>query len=301
MSADGLTLAVVGHGNTGQLVSIFRLDATAKAVTPMAKDFGPGGTLNAAALTPDGRRIAVGAKLAGTLLLLDTATGRLIAQHGPLTRRPSAAMAFSGDGTKLATADAEGTIKIWADPQKLNSKSTALLTLKGHQGAINRVGFSMRWQAAHHDERRQDGQGLGPGKCRRGHPAVGGRSGDWSLVARFSPDGQLIAAADGSSVRLWDAATGRLVRELPAGDKGRVSSVAFSPTDSRLLAVGYGGEADVSHVALWDIDAGTELARLPGATDLPGFQVNDEQRRGRCLAFSPDGKYLVAGFGSKQC
>ena len=94
-------------------------------------------------------------------------------------------------------------------------------------------------------------------------------------VARFSPDGQLIAAATGSSVRLWDAATGRLVRELSPGEKGRVSSVAFSPTDNRLLAVGYGGQADVSYVALWDIDAGTELARLTGATDLPDFPVNE--------------------------
>ena len=75
-------------------------------------------------------------------------------------------------------------------------------------------------------------------------------------------------------MRLWDAATGRLVRELSAGDKGRVYSVAFSPTDNRLLAVGYGGQADVSYVALWDIDAGTELARLPGATDLPDFRLD---------------------------
>ena len=108
------------------------------------------------------------------------------------------------------------------------------------------------------------------------------RSGDRRFVARFSPDGQLIAAADGSSVRLWDAATGRLVRELSAGDKSRIYSVAFSPTDNRLLAVGYGGQADVSYVALWDIDAGTELARLPGATDLPGFRVDEYSRRGRC-------------------
>ena len=102
-------------------------------------------------------------------------------------------------------------------------------------------------------------------------------------------------------MRLWDAATGRLVRELSAGDKSRVFSVAFSPTDNRLLAVGYGGQADVSYVALWDIDAGTELARLPGATDLPDFPVDANSGVVGALAFSPDGKYLVAGFGSKYC
>ena len=63
-------------------------------------------------------------------------------------------------------------------------------------------------------------------------------------------------------MRLCDAATGRLVRELRAGDESvSVFSVAFSPTDHRLLAVGYGGHVDVSYVALWDIDAGTELVR----------------------------------------
>ena len=77
-------------------------------------------------------------------------------------------------------------------------------------------------------------------------------------------------------------------------------SVAFSPTDHRLLAVGYGGAADVSHVALWDIDAGTELTRLPGATDLPNFEVTEHNVAVGAVAFSPDGKYLVAGFGSRM-
>ena len=119
LSADGLTLAVVGHGPSGALFSIFRLDATTKTVTPLAKDVGVGGTLSASALSPDGQRIAVGAMLSGALSVFDTATGRLIAGHRSAHASPISAIAFSGDGAKLATADAEGTIKIWADAQKL--------------------------------------------------------------------------------------------------------------------------------------------------------------------------------------
>jgi len=297
LSADGLTLAVVGHGGTGNQFSIFRLDATAKTVTPQAKDAGAGGTLSAAALSPDGRLIAVGAKLSGSVFVFDTATGRPIAQHGSAHASPISAMTFSGDGFKLVTADVGGTIKIWEDARKLTSKRAASITLKGHEAAITHVGSSSAGKqlvstSADKTARVWDMDHTGAAI------RVLERSGNGCNVARFSPDGQWIAAADGSSVRLWDAATGKLVRELSAGDKGRVYFVALSTTDNRLLAVGYGGRADVSYVALWDIDAGRELARLPGATDLPDFRLDANNGVVGALAFSPDGKYLVAGFGS---
>src|SRR5262249_28455456 len=80
--------------------------------------------------------------------------------------------------------------------------------------------------------------------------------------------------------------------------------VAFSPADNRLLAVGYGarefsGQTGISYVALWDIDAPAELARLPGATDLPDFAVSEFRGAVSALAVSPDGKYLAAGSGTK--
>src|SRR4029077_19271661 len=60
-----------------------------------------------------------------------------------------------------------------------------------------------------------------------------------------------------------------------------------------------GGQADVSFVGLWDIDAGIELARLPGAADLSDIPSKDEYAGAvGALAFSPDGKHLVAGFGA---
>ena len=242
-------------------------------MTTLAKDLkAEGESLHASALSPDGQRIAVGCKLAGSLFVLDTATGRSIAKYGSAHASPISAIAFSADGTKLATADVEGTIKIWADAQKLTAKSTALWTLKGHQGTITSVNFSSDGKrlasgSADKTARVWDLENAGAAIRPLGHS-----SGDcW--VARFSADGQLIAAADGSRVRLWDAATGRLVRDLSAGDTSRVFSVAFSPTESNLLATGHGGQANLSYVSLRDIHTGTEIARLPGATDLPGFKV----------------------------
>jgi WD40 repeat protein/tetratricopeptide (TPR) repeat protein len=297
LSADGLTLAVVAHGIGDVQFSIFRLDETAKNVNPLAKDVGWNGTQAGSALSPDGQRIALGHLFSGGLRVFDTTTGREIAQHSSAHASSISAIAFSSDGAKLATGDAEGTIKIWQDAQKLTSKSAALVTLKGHQGTITAARFSSDGQrlvttSADKTARVWDLENAGAAIR-----PLEGASRDWSYAARFSPDGHWIASASGNRLRLWDAATGRLARELSAGDNNSIFSVAFSPTDNRLLAVGHGGQADDSYVALWDIDAPAELVRLSGATDLADFAAGANSRVVGALAFSPDGKYLVAGFG----
>jgi WD40 repeat protein len=53
----------------------------------------------------------------------------------------------------------------------------------------------------------------------------------------FSPDGKLVATADNTEVKLWDAATGKEVRTLETKLKGP-SCVAFSP-DGKHIAVGF--------------------------------------------------------------
>ncbi len=299
LTPDGLTLAVVGSGRLGHDFSIYRLDAKTQTVTPLAKDVGGDGTKRASALSQDGQRIAVGYALSGSLAVFDTTTGRFLGRHGSAHASPISAIAFSSDGAKLATGDNEATIKIWADVPKITSKSVAQLTLKGHQGAIRNVSFSSdgkRLVSGSADKTARVWDLETAGAAIRPLEFAFGRCD----VACFSPDGQLIATSGGPSVRLWDAATGRLVRVLSAGDRSSIYSVAFSPTDHRLLAVGHGGPGAGSAVALWDIDAGRELLRLPGATDLPNFRGDENASVVGALAFSPDGKHLVAGFGNKH-
>ena len=192
-------------------------------------------------------------------------------------------MAFSGDGAKLATADAEGTIKIWADAQKLTSKSTALLDAQGpsrgdHIPSVFRA-MASGSSATSADKTARVWDLENAGAAIRPLERSDGRC----LVARFSPDGQLIAAARRQQrVRLWDAATGQLVRELSAGDKGRIYSVAFSPTDNRLLAVGYGGHEPTFLMSRCGTSMPERNSRGCRERPICPASVATNSRRGRC-------------------
>ena len=81
---------------------------------------------------------------------------------------------------------------------------------------------------------------------------------------------------DDGSLRLLDAATGAVIRNL--GNVSRFTSAAdFSP-DNRLLA----GPGDRESILLWDVKTGQEKAKFIGPYRSP-----------RTLAFAPDGKTLA--------
>jgi WD40 repeat protein len=99
--------------------------------------------------------------------------------------------------------------------------------------------------------------------------------------AVFSPDGKRAATASwDNKARVWDAGSGKLLRELP--HRQVVTSVRFSP-DGTIIATGSGdGTAYV-----WDADSGHLLGELQPHIPKQQFSFTTN------VEFSPDGQTLV--------
>jgi len=122
----------------------------------------------------------------------------------------------------------------------------------------------------------------------------------WIRAVEISPDGKLFASiADDMVLRLWEAETGQLVREMqghepltPQHFPSMLYAAEFSP-DGRLIATG----DRVGHIVIWDVQTGKQLYTLESPEN---YTWDPRQRRRsiggiRSLAFSPDGKQLAVG------
>ena len=116
--------------------------------------------------------------------------------------------------------------------------------------------------------------------------------------AVFSPDGRLVATGAGSSVIVWDVATGREVRRLDGnGEPEGYQDMtwmwgAFSP-DTRLFAVGNG-----ENLRLWALQSGKLLRFNTTAGDYDAFfpLANGASP----IAFSPDSKQVIVARTGKR-
>jgi WD40 repeat protein/serine/threonine protein kinase len=190
-------------------------------------------------------------------------------------------VAFSPDGARLASASADGTVKVWDVVS-----GQPLRTLKGHAGQLGSVAFSPDGTliaSASADMTGKD-KTIKLWDAASGQPlrTLNGHTG-WVWSVAFSPDGKRLASASwDETVKVWDTGTAQVLYTL-RGHAGKVCSVAFSPDGTRLASAGQD-----KTVKLWDAGSGQELRTLKGH---PGLVAS--------VAFSPDGKQLASASGDK--
>lgn len=246
------------------------------------------GEVASLAIGADGRRLAVGLINRPTrnrpqpnisAVILDSDTLRTVAT---LTGQQGAvgSVAFSGDGTRLATASADGVwlwdaaagreIRRWSgdrEPLAVSLTRDGSLVAAGFAGLPGGHGGGLLvWPVAGRD-----------GSA--GSPVMTANSATATPAIAFTADASRIVSGGGDGlVRIWDVRSGQEIAAL-SGHDAAVQAVALSPDGRRIASAG----ADRT-LRIWDTDTHDLLLTLR----LTGPPV---QR----LAFSADGSRLAAG------
>jgi WD40 repeat protein/transcriptional regulator with XRE-family HTH domain len=253
------------------------------------------------AFSPHGTLLAT-ADADGTVQLWNTTTRQEVGaplsagfsvENGGQSVLGVAAVAFSLDGTLLASADDNGTVTLW-DPATGQKVGAPITVGTGTQGGVRGVAFSpdgtllatadadgtvQLWNPA---TRQEVGAPLSAGPSAQNRAPVNG--------VAFSPHGTLLASVDGDgTVRLWNPATGQEVGAPITAVAIAASGVAFSP-DGTLLATGY-GDGD-GNVRLWN-PATRKAPHAPLTAD-PASGLNGSLTGVLGVAFSPRGTLLAS-------
>ena len=245
----------------------------------------------AIAFSPDGIHIAVSSNIG--IWLYDAKTGRELAllDTQSIWGNP---LAFSPDGTKLASGSVDKTVKLWDISTGKN-----MSTLTGHTDMVESIAFSpdgTKLASGSQDETvrlwdvstganinilgkidntsaavqmLQIFSGRGPSSTQRKSPVTS---------VAFSPDGTKLASGElGGMVKLWDVSSGENINTFH-GPRGLSTSVAFSPDGTKLAS------GSDNTVELWEVETGKHIHTFQG-----------DGRALMSVAFSPNGTRLVSG------
>jgi RNA polymerase sigma factor (sigma-70 family) len=307
---DGKMLASLGGGG------IVRLEEVATGAELLRSRF-PADIMGAIALSADGSQLAVATGPNTRKVFVWEWQAGKAPREIKASPRGARSVAFSPDGTVLATGDnGQEGIRLWAvaDGRLLrrlggldgwglhqvcfspDGKYIAGTSRKGLRLWDPKTGKEVRRMAGLRsgasfpvfsaDSRRL--AALGDGVLRVWDVATGKELHPYpdahlqapSFVALLA-GGAAVTAADDGAVRVWDSATGRQRRKFDLADD-MVRAVAVSP-DGRWLATSELGSRHA--VRLWDLRTGRAVYRLAGHGRLGGR---------RALAFTPDGKRLAS-------
>jgi WD40 repeat protein len=238
-----------------------------------------------AAFSPDGRMIAAMTESRGAVVLIDAATGQPTgrALEVPGGQRYLSTMAFSPDGSTIATGTDNGSVLLW-DVRTRKQRGTPLA---GHEGFVRTLSYSPDGSILASGAEDATGMllwDLASGQ-RIGGPLIA-HPGAEANVVQFLRKGAGLLSYSPTEVAVWDLDGVTLGQRVTGAHNGRVHELASSP-DGRLLA---SAGNDDGTVRLWDI-----ARRHPVGAPLRSgaSSVSD-------LDISRDGRLLAAGTFDQQ-
>ncbi len=206
------------------------------------------------AISPDGSTVAA-AEYNNTVALLDAVTGKQLAT---LRGHTSAVtwIAFSNSGRRIVTSGDDHSVRTWDA-----TTGDAIKTLaRGENFYTDAVAYS------------PDDQHVVSGGLTRltVYNATSGEvvwnieepgSDMWFISVAYSPDGSHIVTGNRDNVvGLWDAKTGRLLREF-RGHTGEITAVSFSPEGTRIMSA-----SQDATVRIWDVASGEPIVLQAGTS-----------------------------------
>jgi RNA polymerase sigma factor (sigma-70 family) len=244
LPAGALATAFAGMATAAPLPALLTVKTVKAALLMSAGKLAGAGCVSAAAVALADDALAGMFGLKGKLALVVLALGLAIGSAGLAGHSGVAGTSSSPQGTKAPPAAAEDQAA--SAPEKNRRPANDRYGDPLPDGAIARLG-TIRF-----------------------------RHGNIATKVAFALGGNVVVSAggdilDGFDVRLWNAATGQLLRRLPNSDSG----LAISPDGKWLLT---------QDRRLFDVATGKELRRFTGP-----------KGQNECVAFSPDGRLVAAG------
>ncbi|WP_410657935.1 caspase, EACC1-associated type [Amycolatopsis sp. lyj-112] len=257
---DGTLLATAGAEGT---VRLWEPGTQREAGPPISiGTYGPDGVygVSTVVFSPDGGLLAT-ANSDGAVRLWSTSTRKAIGDPivaNPVTanspkRNEVRALAFNPTGTLLATAGADGFVRLW-DPATQRQLRGAI---KHPDSEVNKLAFNPTGTMLATAGSRDGNVYLWDLDSQRaiGEPIAAATTDRWKIVGidqlAFSPSGDVLATVSGhQSVRLWNPGTGKeLGFPIEVTSSGAVFDLDFTPTGDSLITV-----TNTGTVALWHID-----------------------------------------------